>query len=159
MDKTYLSWWHFDNAVDYFAEAMEGEEFDYILGLTRGGLPLATALSHRLGVPMLTHKIQLRDGDVEPLPQSIANQEGLLVVDDINDSGATLEAVSSQLNGKYVKYCTWIEKESSSFTVDYLANYVYTDEESWIVFPWEERIEDEKDIDPYDSSASAGCLF
>lgn len=78
---------------------------DYIVGLTRGGLLPAVMISHYFDVPMFTLGVSLRDHNDFIGPESnlwIAEdafgyyKEGesgpknILVVDDINDSGATL---------------------------------------------------------------------
>ena len=80
------------------------------------------------------------------------NDKTVLVVDDINDTGTTLQGISAvitnyvdQISNKMayahqdIKYATLFDKESSSFTnVEFTANNVLPDQERWIVFPYEE---------------------
>jgi hypoxanthine phosphoribosyltransferase len=72
---------------------------DYIVGLTRGGLQAAVMLSHYLDVPMHTLNVSLRDSDTGPESNLWMAEDAfghnkppmnILIVDDINDSGATL---------------------------------------------------------------------
>lgn len=68
---------------------------DYIVGITRGGLLPAVMLSHYFKVPMHTLNVSLR-GESDSGPESnlwmaedAFNGKQILVVDDINDTGAT----------------------------------------------------------------------
>ena len=70
-----LSWDDFDRAVDHIAARCAGRRFSGIHGIPRGGLCLAVALSHRLALPLLA--------DARP---------GCLLVDDVYETGLTLEA-------------------------------------------------------------------
>jgi len=74
--KTYLSWDDIENAVDDLCQQIPFElpNIDSIHGIARGGLIPAVLISHKLGLPYT---------DVI-LPNT-------LVVDDICDSGVTLE--------------------------------------------------------------------
>jgi hypoxanthine-guanine phosphoribosyltransferase len=65
----------------------------------------------------------------------------VLVVDDINDSGATLREVQDQFHwetGISPRYACLLSKSSSESYIDYTGEQINTPEEStWIVFPWE----------------------
>jgi len=67
---------------------------DYIVGLTRGGAIPAVMLSHYFGIPCETLKVSLRDGgSCESnlwMAEDAYEGKNILVVDDINDSGATI---------------------------------------------------------------------
>ena len=82
---------------------------DYVVGLTRGGLLPAVMLSHWFGVPCETLKVSLRDdgGESETncwmaddaygytvpgasIGETVDARKNILIVDDINDSGATI---------------------------------------------------------------------
>ena len=67
---------------------------DYIVGINRGGLTPAVMMSHFMNVPMFTLDIQLRDHSRPPesntmMPLDALEGKQILIVDDINDSGAT----------------------------------------------------------------------
>jgi xanthine phosphoribosyltransferase len=85
---------------------------DYVVGLTRGGLLPAVMISHYFDVPMFTLGVSLRDNNTFIGPESnlwmasdafgeesdtydgdparSTRGKNILIVDDINDSGATL---------------------------------------------------------------------
>ena len=149
---------------------------DYVVGLTRGGLVPATMLSHYLEVPMETLKVSLRDDNNGPesnlwmaedafgyVPEhdkiladfdySIVAKK-ILIVDDINDSGATLNWIRGDWQsgclpnhprwddvwGNNVRFAVLINNNASEFkTVDYAGmNINKLDDPVWCVFPWEE---------------------
>jgi len=129
---------------------------DCILALVRGGMVPATILSHQLNVGsvytyFVSHyngrndngHLSYEDGSIfDLLSQSESN---VLIVDDINDSGATLDHVMSRFQtSDRCKSAVLIENTNSSFTCDYAARRVNKDANTWIKFPWE--------VDAYDYS-------
>lgn len=104
--KHYYSWQDIDNAVNKIVTDMYIDMWkpDYIVGLTRGGLPLAVSLSNKIDVPMETLNVTFRDGVNAESNKKMAEdafghfqqghgQEGknILIIDDINDTGATFQ--------------------------------------------------------------------
>jgi hypoxanthine phosphoribosyltransferase len=117
MDSTtlrLLSWDDFDRAVQQIAACCAGRRFTGIHGIPRGGLCLAVALSHRLELPLLP--------DARP---------GCLLVDDVYETGLTLEAHRQLPEAQAV---VWISKAEPQW---WLAAEV-TSAADWIVFPWED---------------------
>jgi len=122
---------------------------DYIVGVTRGGNVPATILSNMTGIRCEAVKVALRDGETGKSGDSIdwmaqdANEgKKILVVDDINDTGATFQWISDdwKLNGQdNVRFATLTENESSNFgNVEYYCDTVNKAEEDvWLVYPWE----------------------
>jgi uncharacterized protein len=147
---------------------------DYIVGLTRGGLVPAVIMSNTLDIPMHTLKVNLRDhaegsesnlwmaedawgygGTFDGKPvQDEYKQKNILIVDDINDTGATLDWIIQDwqssclpnspewLNvwGNNVRIAVLIDNLSSNFSrkVNYSAKEINkAEDDSWIVFPWE----------------------
>ena len=55
-NKHFYTWQDIDNAVNKIVTDMYIDMWkpDYIVGLTRGGLPLAVSLSNKIDVPMKT---------------------------------------------------------------------------------------------------------
>lgn len=103
-----------------------------IFGVSRGGLVPGIYLSHALGVPF--HAIN-KDFHLES-----SEYNSVLVVDEINDTGKTLSALSQLFDSKFnsVKYCTIVENTASCFTADYTGySFNKLEEPDWIVFPWE----------------------
>ena len=159
-DSTVRAWLH------DIIRAMNADDWqpDYIVGLTRGGLVPAAMLSHYLEIPMETLKVSLRDSDHGPESNLWMaedafghNQEipkNILIVDDINDTGATLEWIREDWKssclpdedhwnyvwGHNVRVAVMINNEASKFKdVDYVGMSINKLEEPiWCVFPWEE---------------------
>ena len=94
MKKVYYSWDHIDIACTDIYKDIVSDSFkpDLIIGLTRGGLIPATILSHKFDVPMDTLRISLRDhkSSEESYKDYSLPDKNILIVDDINDSGATI---------------------------------------------------------------------
>lgn len=148
---------------------------DYIVGLTRGGLIAATMISHYFNIPCETLKVSLRDGNQSEsncwmaedafgyVPTEERGESGtqtdparrkkILIVDDINDTGATLEWIrqdwpASCLPGnpiwsavwnKNVRFAVVVNNDASNYEkVDYTGrNINKLDDPCWVVFPWE----------------------
>ena len=141
---------------------------DYIVGITKGGLVPATMIAHYLHCRMETLKISLRDGgecesNLWMAEDAFGYQDGksapelrknILIVDDINDSGATLNWIRedwpsgcmpndpdwNSIWGHNVRVaCLYNNTASNSMTrVNYYAKQINKRErDEWIVFPWE----------------------
>lgn len=180
-NKKYYDYLHIHEMVNTIAWQMYKDNWrpDYIVGLTRGGLVPAVIMSNTLGIPMETLKVSLRDSDSESesnlwmaedafgylSASSVPRPEGeptsdpalcknILILDDINDTGATLDWIINDwqsscmpdspkwLNvwGNNVRIAVLIDNLSSNFsrTVDYSAKEINkAEDDSWIVFPWE----------------------
>ena len=108
-----LTWIEFDDCVYSISEKCKEKGFEGVYGFPRGGLCLAVALSHSLGIPIFD----------EPKHNS-------LIVDDIYDTGHTLEKIK-HLKGSaaYV----WVSKKKPTWW----NSYKYIQNKEWIVFPWE----------------------
>lgn len=135
---------------------------DYIVGITRGGLIPAVYLSHWLDIPMWTLKVALRDNaDTETNAWMAEDAYGyneapknILIVDDINDTGATLDWIINNWQGNpvskdkhwedvwnnNVRFAVLIDNQSSKFSrkIDYVGKEINKAERDvWIVYPWE----------------------
>jgi hypoxanthine phosphoribosyltransferase len=138
---------------------LDGFKPDYVVGITRGGLQPALMISHYLSIKMHTLNVSLRDSTDSCesnlwMAEDAFNGKNILIIDDINDSGDTLNWIKRDweascfpnsdkwLNvwNKNVKFATLVDNEDSKFgDVDYTAKSINKFEEpSWIVFPWEE---------------------
>jgi hypoxanthine phosphoribosyltransferase len=128
--KRLLSWNDFDRAVDHIAARCAERRFSGIHGIPRGGLCLAVALSHRLALPLLA--------DARP---------GCLLVDDVYETGLTLEAHRQLPETEAV---VWISKAEPQW---WHAVEV-TSSSDWIVFPWEHQAAAAAEEQRYRSSRS-----
>lgn len=152
---------------------------DYVVGITRGGLPLATLLSHLTKATMHTLDVRLRDPAIGMGPESnlwlaedafgyvpfeeqetykcrwdINRRKKILIVDDINDTGATFNWIKEDWQGgclpgednawnsvweNSVRFAVMTENLSSDFhNVKYYYDTVNKAEEDvWLIYPWE----------------------
>ena len=98
--KVYYTDKQIDSMIHDIIRQMNNDNWmsDYVVGLTRGGLVPALKISHYLGIPMETLKVSLRDNGVEGeacesncwMAEDAYDGKHILIVDDINDTGATL---------------------------------------------------------------------
>jgi len=174
------------NCVHTIIRQLNSDSFkpDYIVGLTRGGLLPATMLSHYLGVPMYALQVSLRDGDdcncesnlwmaehafgyADATQRELLKsrwdsslRKNILIVDDINDSGATFnwikqdwqsgclpdeEYVWNSVWNNNVRFAVLVNNENSDFNeVRYSGMSInkFEDPDIWIDFPWENWWED-----------------
>jgi hypoxanthine phosphoribosyltransferase len=148
---------------------------DYVVGLTRGGLLPAVMISHYFGIPCETLKVSLRDGGESEsncwmaehafgyIPADMraginkrsdaTYKKNILIVDDINDSGATINWIKMDWQqsclpsdpawehvwNQNVKFAVIVNNEASNYKqVDYSGlNINKLEDPSWVVFPWE----------------------
>lgn len=119
-----LSWAQFDAAVDELSRDAR-KMGSALYGIPRGGLVLAVALSHRTGMPLAT---QLAPG--------------VVAVDDIMDSGATLRDLSVS------HAITWFARVRTPPPCSLLCAEV-VQAGVWLVFPWEDMSKATADMESY----------
>ena len=180
MNKKFYTWDDVHAAATKIALQMYKDNWrpDYIVGVTRGGLPLAVILSQMLDVRMETLKVRLRDckegescetncwmsedafGYVDVTERTneyqrsdVYNKKNILIVDDINDTGATFNWIINDWQtsclpddpnwntvwGDNVRFAVMTENLSSECG---MVNYSYDEVDKkendvWLVYPWE----------------------
>ena len=150
---------------------------DMVVGITRGGALPAVMISHYFNIPMHPLKISLRDGDESVSDCGLSEnafgyvstdervngfnqnwcesrQKNILVVDDINDSGATIDWLINDWQSaclpnstrwrdvwnKNVRFATIVDNLSSKCQVkiDYTALVINKEAHHvWYNFPYE----------------------
>ena len=123
----------------------DGYRPDMVLGIARGGLLVAGALSYALDVKnTFTMNVEFYTGIDErlempmilpPVPDFVDFHETrLLIADDVADTGATLALVKQFCEGKVaeVRCAVLYEKPASIVQCE----YVWRRTERWIDFPW-----------------------
>lgn len=169
IDRKYYSWEDVQKCAHKLALMMYNSGFrpDYIVGLNRGGLPLSVMLSHLLDCNHYALDVRLRDNATQESNCWMAEdafgyldgkckpkmRKQILIVDDINDTGATFEWIKKDWQAgclpnsegwdevwdENVRFATMCEKTHTEFDgVNYVWEEVDTSEkDTWIVFPWE----------------------
>jgi len=125
--------------------ADDGYAPDLILGIARGGLLVAGALSYSLGVKnTFTMNVEFYTGIDERLPVPMIlppvpdlvdlHDARMLIADDVADTGQTLALVKGFCAGQVgeVRTAVLYEKPRSIVACD----YVWRRTDRWIVFPW-----------------------
>jgi hypoxanthine phosphoribosyltransferase len=114
--KVYYTWTQFGGDIQKLAKLIKKSKksFDIVYGPKRGALPTAVCLSHTLNFKFLTRP----------------RNKKTLVVDDIIDTGKTLEKFYKQ---GYFIAAIFYHRQS------YFEPNIWLREKksSWIVFPWE----------------------
>ena len=116
-----------------------------IVAIARGGLTFGHLLSDLLRIPVATFAIQSftdiqNQGEIkitEPLKSPISGKH-ILLVDDVADSGKTLERALSYLTGfkpEKITTVTIFYKPHSVYRPDFFAKQIPNPQ--WIIFPYE----------------------
>lgn len=174
MKKIYYSWQDVEKQTQEILRQIHLDSWrpDYVVGLTRGGLVPANLISQYLGCRMETLKVSLRDDNSESesnlwmaedafgyaVHDPMCSGDGktnILIIDDINDTGATLNWIKEDWQsgclpdddrwndvwGKNVRVAVLVDNEASKseLNVSYSAvGLNKAEEDCWIVFPWED---------------------
>lgn len=121
---------------------------DFVIGVGRGGLVPAVYVSHQLELPMLSidHSSKV-PGFADELLAKVAAMSAdgrrMLFIDDINDSGGTIEYIRGLLaahgaDAGNLRFAVVINNRSSKVEVDLWADMIDRSEDKrWFVFPWE----------------------
>ena len=150
----YLSWEQYHGLIEALALQVHrsGYHFDTLLCLARGGLRVGDVLSRIFDMPLAilaTSSYREAAGTQQgalDIAQFITTTGGalhgrVLLVDDLVDSGVTLEQVIQHLQQRYpaiteLRTAVLWQKASSRFTPDYCVHYLATS--PWIHQPFEE---------------------
>jgi hypoxanthine phosphoribosyltransferase len=174
MNKIYYTWQDVERQTQEILRQLQRDAWmpDYVVGLTRGGLVSANLISQFLEVPMECLKVSFRDDNNQPESNlwmaedayghevfdamcSGDGRKNILIVDDINDSGATLNWIMKdwqsscfpkdkrwkEIWGNNVRVAVLVDNESSQCKIPISYSAVdlnKADKDCWIVFPWED---------------------
>ena len=157
MKKTYLTWQDVEYHCETIIKQMQDSSWTptVIVGLTRGGLLPGKMISHYLNVDMCALDVSLSHfaGPTSTwIPEEIANGHRILIVDDINDTGATFDWIRKDWTlstrwlaphgdgwpWSHIKFAALIHNSNSTQPTDFSAVTINKAlDPQWIVFPWE----------------------
>lgn len=145
-EKNFIDWATFEGDVVKLAKAlMQAGDWHAMIAISRGGLVPAGILSRLLNIRLVdTVAVASYDGEKQgdaQLIKSVSRSlmanfpkgEGLLVIDDLVDTGVTAKLVRSLLPQAH--YGVIYAKPAGRNFADTYARDMPQDE--WIVFPWE----------------------
>jgi len=127
------------------ASRAKEHNFTHIIGIARGGLVPATVISYALDLPLITCSVSSYNGNEKNklhINQDLrlsqfTEDSNLLVVDDICDTGETIQWLCNRLtlaSIKHKKACIFTKSKHTEY-LNYYGSVV--PDNKWIVFPWE----------------------
>jgi hypoxanthine phosphoribosyltransferase len=147
VEREVMSWQDLGVGSRELAEqaVRDGYRPDIVLGIARGGLLVAGAVSYALDVKnTFTMNVEFYTGVDErlempmllpPVPDLVDLHEArVLIADDVADTGATLALVKDFCEGKVAEVRCAVLYEKSRSTVR--CEYVWSRTDLWIDFPW-----------------------
>lgn len=153
--KHTLSWQEIDHCVLLLRDALDGQAFDEIVGISRAGLVVSVLLAHALGMrSMSVIELQItRDDTIEaeklddvrvvrlPECERIAGRR-VLLADDIVGSGKTMakarELLLHDLGAASLTSCALVVNEANlTRPLKEVCDLVGCRVSGWTVFPWE----------------------
>lgn len=123
-----------------------GMQYDYIVGLVRGGSIPAVVLSHRLDdapeVVMLSwsHRDDRKEHNAW-IPEMIRDGKKVLVVDDIVDSGRSIKEILDdwQIPREFVDIAALVYNTSQDVKVNFYGRTIDRNiDKQWLNFWWEQ---------------------
>jgi hypoxanthine phosphoribosyltransferase len=156
VDKLHYTWGDVETAVNIIDGALKCDNWkpDHVIGLVRGGMIPAIMLSHKIGVPCSALAWSKRDYSTRDhgmwfdyiLKMAISQHRKFLIVDDILDTGETLEELKHYANhistepywSNYVKFAVLHKNVACRHSVDYWVSELdKSAHDTWVVYPWE----------------------
>ena len=141
----YISWPEYGNLAEALAEKVraKGKKYDLVVGIARGGIPVAMVVSDHLNVKVDFVNVKSYNDIGKRTPPKILSTltetiqgKDILLVDDLVDQGDTLNLMVGYLadqKPKTLETAVLFKKPWSKTQPDY-----YLEEVSeWVVFPFE----------------------
>ena len=141
-DKLSLSWEQTVSDAQKLAQKLKetGKSWNKVVGVARGGVIPAVIVAHELGIHRFdTISIRSYDdktktqGKLEVLNGTSTEDSNILVIEDLADTGRTLQEVRKMLPNAFI--ATLYTKPQGKGMVDF--SLAEVSQNTWIVFPWE----------------------
>jgi xanthine phosphoribosyltransferase len=122
---------------------LDGNYFQGIVAITRGGLVPAAIVARELDIRLVdtvcvsSYNWQDQRGDIEILKRVDMDGDGWLLIDDLVDTGSTAKAVRDMLPKAH--FATIYAKPKGRPLVDTYVTEVSQD--TWILFPWDSEVQ------------------
>ena len=141
----YISWPEYGNLAEALAEKVRSspKSFDLVIGIARGGIPVAMVVSDHLGVKIDFINVKSYKGIAKRSSPKILSTltegirgKSILLVDDLVDHGVTMQIVEKHLanqHPKLLRTAVLFKKPWSKFEPNFYLEVV----DKWIVFPFE----------------------
>jgi len=141
----YISWPEYGNLAEALAEKVraKGKKYDLVVGIARGGIPVAMVVSDHLNVKVDFVNVKSYSDIGRRAPPKILSTlteaiqgKDILLVDDLVDQGDTLTLMSGFLSGqkpKTLETAVLFKKPWSKTQPDYFLEEI----SEWVVFPFE----------------------
>ncbi len=142
-----VSWADLERLVGILADRLSGQRFDVLLAITRGGMVPAGMLAYRLGIrDILVAAVEFYDDHGQPGPHPTFFQfpadpllrgRRILVVDEVWDSGTTIQAVTQRVRQAGGEPVTAVLHFKPTHSVVPGAPDVHAVEtDRWVVYPF-----------------------
>lgn len=144
-DLRYIGWEEYGRLAEALANKIISSslQFELVIGIARGGIPLAMVVADRLGVKLdivnVKSYIAINKRKTPKIVSTLTEKikgKTILLVDDLVDNGDTMNTVIDYLKDEGpldIKTAVLFKKPWSKFQPDFFIELVT----QWIVFPWE----------------------
>lgn len=122
-----------------------GVQYEYVVGVVRGGAIPAVCLSHQLNIPMKCvswstyHRDQMKESAMD-IAEDIQNGKKVLVVDDILDSGRTISELLEDwdVERNQIDLAVLVWNISQDINPDFVGRTIDREtNKDWVTFWWE----------------------
>ncbi|QKQ99556.1 orotate phosphoribosyltransferase [Metallosphaera tengchongensis] len=115
--RRFPSFPEFSDVVSDAIEKVKGVDFDFVVGIATGGVPLASYLACRLGKPMGYVRVEKKGHGTDKLVEAEVADRKVLLVDDVATTGGSLERAIMEVKrsgAKSVHALVIVDREEGS---------------------------------------------
>jgi len=146
VEKVKVSWATVGQQFKRIGKLLEGQQFDRVVGISRGGLSLGVTMSHRFNLPLTVVGVSSYNDETHEQETLMCDtpdvifegwEGSILICDDIADSGKTLDFLLRKIAKKSrAEKCTTATVYCKAHSI--VKPDIYLElTDKWIMFPWE----------------------